>query len=55
MWVQKEGVFNISKFLKMAAILSSRQTFLLEVIPEVEYTKKIAMSISDILSIWSTL
>ena len=39
----------------MAAILSLRKTFLLEVIPEVEYTKKIAMSISDILSFWSML
>ena len=39
----------------MAAILSSRQTFLLEVIPEVEYTRKIAISISDILNFWSTL
>ena len=39
----------------MAAILSSRQTFLPEGIPEVEYTRKIAMSISDILSFWSTL
>ena len=39
----------------MAAILSSRQTFSPEVIPEVEYIKKIAMSISDILSFWSTL
>ena len=39
----------------MAAILSLRQTFLLEVIPEVEYTRKIAMSISDILSFWSML
>ena len=39
----------------MAAILSLRQTFLLEVIPEVEYTKKIAMIISDILSFWSKL
>ena len=38
------------KIFKMAAILSSRQTFL----PEVEYTGKIAMSISDILSFWST-
>ena len=26
-----------------------------EVIPEVEYTRKIAISISDILSFWSTL
>ena len=39
----------------MAAILSSRKTFLPEIIPEVEYTKKIAMSISDILSFWSML
>ena len=39
----------------MAAILSSQQTFLSEVIPEVEYTRKIAISISDILSFWSTL
>ena len=39
----------------MAANLSSQQTFLPEVVPEVEYTKKIAMSISDILSFWSTL
>ena len=39
----------------MAAILSLQQTFLLEVILEVEYTRKIAMSISDILSFWSTL
>ena len=34
----------------MAAFFSSQQTFLPEVIPEVEYTRKIAMSISDILS-----
>ena len=34
----------------MAAILSSRQTFLPKVIPEVEYTRKIAMSISKILA-----
>ena len=39
----------------MAAILSSRQTFSPEIIPEVDYTKKIAMSISDILSFWSML
>ena len=36
----------------MAAILSSRQTFLLEVIPEVEYTIKMVISISAILSFW---
>ena len=29
--------------------------FLSEVMPEVEYTRKIAISISDILSFWSTL
>ena len=34
----------------MAAILSSRQTFLPEIIPEIEYTRQIAMSISDIWS-----
>ena len=39
----------------MAAILSSQQTFSPEVILEVEYIKKIAMSISNILSFWSTL
>ena len=39
----------------MAAILSSRQTFLLEVLPEVEYTRKMAISISDILNFCSTL
>ena len=38
----------------MAAILSPT-IFLPEVIPEAEYTRKIAMSISDILSLWSTL
>ena len=39
----------------MAAILSLWQIFSAEVIPEVEYTRKIAISISDILSFWSTL
>ena len=38
----------------MAAILSSQKK-LPEVIPEVEYTKKIAISISDILRFWSML
>ena len=38
----------------MAAIFRSRQTFLPDVIPEVEYTRKIAVSISDISSFWST-
>ena len=39
----------------MAAILSLRQTFSLEVIPEVKYTRKIAIRIADILSFWSML
>ena len=39
----------------MATMLSSRQTFLPEIIPEVEYARKIAMSITDILNFWSTL
>ena len=39
----------------MAAILSSQQTFLPEIVPEGEYTRNIALSISYILSFWSTL
>ena len=39
-WGQIEAVFNTPKFLNR---------------PEVEYTKKTAISISDILSFWSTL
>ena len=39
----------------MAAILSSQKMFLPEVVPEVEYTRTIAISISDILSFWLTL
>ena len=39
----------------MAAILSLRPTFLPEVIPEVEYTRNKAISISNILSFWSML
>ena len=39
----------------MAAILSPEHFFLPEVIPEVEYTRMIAIVISDILSFWSTL
>ena len=39
----------------MAAILRSQQTFFLEVLPEVECANKIAMTISDILRIWSML
>ena len=54
-WGQIEAVFNISKLIKMAANLSLRQIFLPEIIPEVDYTRKIAMSISDILSFWSML
>ena len=34
----------------MVAILSSWQTFLPEVLPEVEYTRKITISMSDILN-----
>ena len=45
----------IFQILKMAAILSSRQTFLPKVIAEVEYIRKIAISISQILSFWSPL
>ena len=33
----------------------AKNFFLLNVIPEVEYISKIAMSISDILIFWSTL
>ena len=36
----------------MAAILSLQQTFLPEVTPEVEYARKMATSISDILNFW---
>ena len=39
----------------MAPIVSLQKFFTPEVIPEVEYTKKIAISISDILSCWLTL
>ena len=45
----------IFQIFKIAAILRSRQTFLLEVIPEVEYTRKIANNIFEILSFWSML
>ena len=39
----------------MAAILRSQQTcFLLKVIPEVEYASQMTISISNILSSWST-
>ena len=39
----------------MAAILSSWLGISLEVTPEVDYNRKIAISISDILSLWSML
>ena len=37
----------------MAASWARNKLFLPEVIPEVEYTRKIAIGISDILSFWS--
>ena len=44
------------KIFKMVVILSSRQIFFLpEVILKVEYTRKIGISIADILRFWSTL
>ena len=39
----------------MAAILSPTNFFLPEGLQEVEYTRIIAISISDILNFWSTL
>ena len=54
-WGQIEAVFNISKFSKWPPFWARDKLFLPEVIPEVEYARKIAMSISDILSFWSTL
>ena len=39
----------------MAAILRSWKTFVPEAIPEVEYTNKMAMSISDTLRLYSML
>ena len=38
----------------MVAIVSWRQTFSPEMIPEVEYNSKVAISFADILSFWST-
>ena len=38
----------------MAAIFARDKLFLPEVIPEVEYNRKIAISISNILSFWWT-
>ena len=53
-WGQIEAVFNISKFSKWSPFWA-RDKLLSEVILEGEYTRKIAMNISDILSFWSTL
>ena len=39
----------------MAVILRSQQTFYSEVIPDAEYASKIAITISNILHIWSML
>ena len=47
-------MFNFFLIFKMAAIFRSQQTFLPDVLPEFEYTIKIAMSTFDILSFWST-
>ena len=49
------GIIYDDIFHTWCQILSSRQTVLPKVIPEVEYTRKIAISISDILDFWSTL
>ena len=54
-WGQIEAVFNISKFSKWPLFWARDKLFLPEVIPEVEYTRKIAMNISDILIFWSML
>ena len=54
-WGQIEAVFNISKFSKWPPFWARDKLFLPEVIPEVEYTRKMAISISDILNFWSTL
>ena len=53
-WDQIEAVFNILKFSKWPPFLARNKLFFTG-IPEIEYTRKIAMSISDILSFWSTL
>ena len=53
-WGKIVAVLNIKKF-QNGRHFQVATTFLPDVIPEVEYTSKIAMSISDILSFWSTL
>ena len=48
--------FNDDIFARFLVIMKNVViNFLAEVIPEVEYTRKVAISISDILSLWSTL
>ena len=54
-WGQIAAVLNISKFSKWPSFWARDQLFLPEVIPEDEYTRKIAISISDILNFWLTL
>ena len=53
-WGQIEVVFNIKK-IQNGRHFELATNILPKVIPEVEYTREIAMSISDILSFWSTL
>ena len=52
---QIEAVFNILTFSKWPLFWARDKLFLPEMIQEVEYAIKIAMSISDLLSSWSTL
>ena len=54
-WGQIETVFNISKFSKRSHFELATNFFLPEVITEVEYTRKMAISISDILGFCSML
>ena len=54
-WGQNEAVFYISKFSNWSLFWGRDKLLLPKVIPEVKYNSKIAMSISDILSFWSTL
>ena len=54
-WGQIDAVLNIWKFSKWPPFWTRDKLFYRQIIPEVEYTKKIAIGISDILSFWSTL
>ena len=54
-WGQIEALFDILKILKWPPFWGHDKLFLPEVILEVEYTSKIAISISFILSFWSTI